>query len=1076
MNPEIASIEVSESMRVRTHRLSHTCKFVGIGVAFLGVWVLMGWAFDCPSWKSVFPGMVTVLPSTAVAFVTLGIALSLACVPALRGGRLVVVRTCALVTTMIGLVTFYEHVSGRDLGIDLLWIHTIAGGNSMDHTVRMAPGTALSFLMSGLALTFLYSRFKETFLAVQVLAVGISIIALMGVTGYLYQNELVGSVTDDAQIAIHTAVAFFLIGLSLLFARTERGLAALIVSESAGGLMARRLVPGTIVLALFMGWLHQEGQRAGYNDVGSGPVLFAITNAIVFAALIAWNSAALHRRDLERRLEDERFRLVVEAAPNAMVLVDQDGRILLMNSQMEQLFGYSRLELLGKPIDLLAPIRFRKDHSGNWEAFYGDAGAWSKASGLDLHGQCKNGREILIELGLNSMKADNETHVLASIVDVTERKRFEKALEDAREAAESANRAKSAFLASMSHEIRTPINGIIGMTDLTLDTDLTPQQREFLGLVKISSESLLNVINGILDFSRIEAGRLDLEEAPFALRESLGNAMAPLGLRAGKRGELEVLMDVSPEVPDGLVGDTGRLKQIITNLVGNAIKFTEQGEILLRVMIEHRDDASVTLHSTVSDTGIGIPADKQQKIFDPFTQADASMTRRYGGSGLGLTITSRLVEAMGGRVWVESDVGKGSTFHFTTQFRIQQGLPTQAVPQSAHDLRGVRVLVVDDNATNRRIVDEMLKGWGLLPKSVDSAFLALAAMEEAMQRGTPYQVLIADIHLPVMDGFTLARRIRSNPNWAALPILTLTAAKGPNDDNLCRELNISAYLFKPIRAAALLDAVQAAYSGKVDQRHLAPSSRPIVSKRGLKLLLVEDTPVNQRVAATLLHNLGHVVQLATNGQEAVEKVEREKFDLVFMDLQLPILDGFQATAAIRQRENGTGNHLPIVAMTAHTMKGDMERCLAAGMDGYVSKPVRPEELARAIEERMAVKLAADDAANKHDPDIFDRVGALDMMAGNGPLLKTAALIFLSEYGNKMTRLETGLHERSSEDLALIAHSLKGMAAQLGGHAAYQAAVEVEELIESGNLAEAATLFPKMQEAMQRFAEALKTIV
>jgi PAS domain S-box-containing protein len=806
------------------------------------------------------------------------------------------------------------------------------------------------------------------------------------------------------------------------------------------------------------------------------------------------------------RASEERTRLILDNAHDAFVAMSPDGLITEWNRQAEILFGWARAEAVGRPLaDTIIPPQYREAHTRGLAHFLATGEGPLLNRVIEVPALRWDGRQFPAELTIAAIRLGEQYLFAAFVRDVTERKRAEEELRRAKEAAEEANRAKSEFLANMSHEIRTPMNGILGMTDLALDTDLTREQRDYLNMVKVSAESLLTVINDILDFSKIEARKLQLEAVEFSLRDSLGDTMKALAVRAQQKG-LELACHVRPDVPDAVTGDPTRLRQVVVNLVGNAIKFTEKGEVVVSVssvgarsvsegLAEPLADATgsdIELHFAVRDTGIGIPPEKQAAIFDAFTQADASTTRHYGGTGLGLTISLRLVEIMGGRLWVESEAGRGSTFHFTARLGRAKAAAASRGVRRPEGLQDLPVLVVDDNATNRRILDEVLSNWRMRPIAVADAREALEALRRAAAAGEPFPLVLLDAMMPDVDGFALAGQIKQNPDLAGAVLLMLSSAGRPDDADRCRQLGIAICLTKPVKQSELLDAILTARheAAGAAERH-APEGAPAGTRR-LRVLLAEDNVVNQRLAVQLLERAGHAVIVAGSGREAVEAVAREPFDLVLMDVQMPDMGGFEATALIRQAERETGRHVPIVAMTAHAMKGDRERCLAAGMDDYVAKPVRARELFDAVARAVPAsstggsgqwavdsqdKEAASSLPTAHCPlPPVDEADLLDRVGGDWALLREVVRLFLDAAPGSLAGLRAAADRGDAAALHRQAHTFKGMVAHFGAAEASEAALRLEVMGREGDLGGAGAACAALERAVERLRPALARLL
>jgi len=698
----------------------------------------------------------------------------------------------------------------------------------------------------------------------------------------------------------------------------------------------------------------KDGRRIDIS-LSLSPILNPAGHVTARAAVIRDISERKRVEETIRRSE-EKYRSLVDNIPDVIFTSNALGKPVFVSSNIERIYGYTPEEICQTDIWF---ERIHPDDAPRVQGAFEAMVARGQAFEAEYRIQRKDGRWIWLHAkAVSQYEKDGVRYVDGIASDVTGRRQATQELIHAKEAAEAANRAKSEFLANMSHEIRTPMNGVIGMTELVLDSELTTEQRDCLNTVKSSADSLLNVINDILDFSKIEARKLDLECVAFDLRSCVHTTMKALGVRASQKN-IELACQIAPDIPEVVTGDPSRLRQILVNLVGNAIKFTELGEVVVQVGKLSEAADQILLEFSVRDTGIGIEPEKQESVYEAFVQADNSFTRRFGGTGLGLAIASRLVGMMGGQIRLESEAGKGSTFYFTARLGIASLPVHQPARASIARLRDMRVLLVDDNASIRRILGGLMNGWGMKPSLVSDGLVALEVLKREADAGRPFPLVIVDSQMPGMDGFALVDRIKrdSQPMSAALMMLTSIGQRG--DSARCRELGVSAYLSKPIGESELLEGILEAIGVRASKLESAPlitqhSLRE--EHRGLRVLVVEDNPVNKHLAVRLMGKLGHKVQTACNGREALSTLEKEGFDLILMDVQMPDINGLEATNEIRRREAKCGTRLPIIAMTAHAMNGDRDRCLAAGMDGYVSKPINLQDLAAAIEGALTNEL------------------------------------------------------------------------------------------------------------------------
>jgi two-component system sensor histidine kinase/response regulator len=814
------------------------------------------------------------------------------------------------------------------------------------------------------------------------------------------------------------------------------------------------------------------------------------------------------------RESEQKFRSVVETSADLIFRLSNTGVIDYVSPRVKDLYGYNPEELIGQHIRKTTPFKELQKLA--------DASKWVLSGkyleNYEIYQKTKKGGLIPMEINAVPIIKDGRVVYLQGIMrDITERKKAEEELkiyaqnlkeskereeehaanliqliedlEIAKEHAEEAARAKSEFLANMSHEIRTPMNGIIGMTELALGTELSSAQKEYLESVMSSSESLLTLINDILDFSKIEAGKLDVEKIDFILRDEVANVIKALALKAGQKG-LELITDIDPGIPDHLKGDPGRFRQILTNLLSNAVKFTQEGEIVLRIEQESKSTADITLHIRVLDTGIGISDSQKEDIFNAFTQADGSTTRNFGGTGLGLAITNRLVELMDGHVWVDSPLknrgiqkgGPGSEFHVTIRFAIQKN-HKEYVEHNPGDFKGLSVLVVDDNSTNRRVLEGMLTNWGMKPVCAESGKKALGLMKHAAAKGRSFSLVLLDANMPEMDGFELAESINAHAEYAQGTIMMLSSARRAGDTERCEDLGISQHLVKPVKQSDLFDAIvntlsrenmkkksiqktekKTAYRDWKEQEKESPIRQDADS---IHILLAEDNSINRKLAKTLLEKRDWRVIDVANGTEALEAMKKERFDLILMDVQMPVLDGFEATAAIRQNEKKTGAHIPIIAMTAHAMQGDKEKCLEAGMDDYLSKPMKANELYTIVERLMNGKLKSPAAGTFPS---FDFSRAMEAVDGDKELLKDLVQEFLKIYPDQLLEMKNIIGKGDPRKLERSAHGFKGAVGNFGVASVQNLAFELENCGRENRVQEAAPIFERLEQEMEHVKE------
>jgi PAS domain S-box-containing protein len=800
---------------------------------------------------------------------------------------------------------------------------------------------------------------------------------------------------------------------------------------------------------------------------------------------IYWDVTERHQMETQLEYERSLLNSLMDHLTDSVYFKDRDSRFVRVNKWLSDQFGLPSPEAAIGTSDFDFFSEEHAQKARDDESRVMETG--TPIQGIEEKETWPDGRETWCSTTKLPLK-DEAGKIIGTFGvsrDITLQKQSEQQLREAKKVADEANKAKSDFLANMSHEIRTPMNGIIGMTELLMNTELGQEQRDYLNMVKQSADALMRLLNDILDFSKIEAGKLELEEIAFNLRDTITNTVRTLSARAAEKG-LELACRIAPGIPEFLIGDPGRLNQIVVNLVGNAIKFAEAGEVFVNVETRDCEPECVILLFSVSDTGIGIPCNQQKKIFQAFEQVDVSTTRQFGGTGLGLSISSQLVNLMNGEIWLESEVGQGTTFFFTAQLRIADD---QAIRPRIplEQFQGMRVLIVDDNQTNRRILEELLHNWHMQPVVAESGAAGLSELYRGIHLKNPIRLILLDNMMPGMSGFQFAELVRANRDFDECVIIMISSAVRSGDVARCRGLKIDRCLSKPVKQSELLDTILM----HLDLRTSGESfpeldePEPEVPRTSRRILLAEDGLVNQQVALGFLTQRGHSVTTVADGQQAVNALLQDSFDLVLMDIQMPVMDGLEATRLIRENEQETGRHIPIIAMTANAMKGDREVCLDAGMDGYLSKPINQAELYRLVETFGArepetvcesAPCESEPAEESLDDETVRWSHVVKQLPGGLKGTRKLSEIFLVEARKQMDEIRTGLREEETDRLRRACHTLKSSVAIFEFRELEGLMQLLEELAALNNLVEFSTHLDELQASLDRLVGSLENFL